>query len=282
MLHHKLAPLFLLLLANSALSWFTCPEVDFCARLRHQPKNNTYILHSLSTSRNSVTALIDGTSNSTYNFTLHVVTGGSFRVLIDDVQNPRHRVLDALDGEPQREDLNVTNIGGAYEITSFSARVLLYDDPFEIVFFWRDQLVAVVNTDGLVFEDEPYGAIALEFLFPGAQRAYGLPEHADRFSLRETVNLTNPYRLYNIDNYGYETESRQALYGSVPVLYAHGTDRTSGVYWQNSAQTFVDIERRSGDLYAYFISESGVIDFFILSGPTFRDAVRQYANLTGR
>lgn len=280
MLHHKLAPLFLLLLANTSSSWLTCPEVDFCLRLRNQPKNNTYILHSLSASRNSVTALIEGTSNSTYNFTLHILPGGSFRVLIDDVQNPRHRVFDVLDGEPQRDELNVTNIGGAYEITSFSARVLLYDDPFELFFFWRERIVAVVNSDGLVLEDS--GAIALQFLFPGAQRAYGLPEHADHFSLRETANLLYPYRLYNIDNYGYETESTQALYGSVPVLYAHATDRTSGVYWQNSAQTFVDIERRSEDLYVYFISESGVIDFFILSGPTFREAVRQYANLTGQ
>lgn len=278
-----LTPFFLLLLIKSSYTqWLNCSQVEFCERLRHQPRNNSYLLHSLSASHDSVSALIEGTSNSTYNLTLHILSGGLFRIIIDDVRDPRHRVLDVLDGEPQKADLNVTDYGNIYEITSYNAKVILYPDPVELFFIWKDEVVAVVDTNRLVFEDEPNGAIALEFLFLGAQVAYGLPEHADHISLRETVNLTNPYRLYNIDNYGYDTESTQALYGSVPVLYAHSTNRASGVFWQNSAQTFVEIERRYEDLHAYFISESGVIDFFILTGPTFRDAVRQYANLTGK
>lgn len=183
--------------------------------------------------------------------------------------------------EPQRSNLNVTDLNGTYEITSGNAGIFLVTDPLELFFLWRNERVAVVATDRFVFEDEPDGAIALEISFLNAQRAYGLPEHADHVALRDTVNLENPYRLYNIDNYGYDTESTQALYGSVPVLYAHSINRTSGVFWHNSAQTFVELERQNGDLYSYFMSESGVLDFFILGGPTFREVVQQYANLTG-
>lgn len=274
--------LVLLFVNFSNSQWLNCSQVDFCERLRYQPRNNTYSFYSLIANQDSVSGLIAEVNyNSTYNLTLNIITGGAFRVVIDDIKNPRHRVLDALDGGPKKEILNVTDLDGGYEISSNLASVLLFRDPFKLIFLWRNTTVAIIDTSRLVFEDEPLGAIALEFLFPGAQKAYGLPEHADHFSLRDTVNNTNPYRLYNIDNYGYETESTQALYGSVPVLYAHSTERTSGVFWHNSAQTFVDISRDNGNLYSYFISESGVIDFFVLSGPGFKETVQQYANLTG-
>lgn len=282
MLLRVVTTFIVLAIVKNSSQWLSCSQVDFCERLRFQPRNNTYVLRTLTTSPSSVSVNFTGTSNSTYELTVHIIGDGTFRVTIDDLFDPRHRVQDVLNGEPQGNVLNATNINGSYfDITSNHARIFLSAEPLELTFFWRDELVAVVDTDRLVFEDEPYGAVALEFLFPDAQRAYGLPEHADHFSLRDTVNNTDPYRLYNIDNYGYDTESTQALYGSVPVLYAHSVNRTSGVFWLNSAQTFVDIERRYGDLSAYFISESGVIDFFILGGPTFKHAVQQYANLTG-
>jgi len=32
---------------------------------------------------------------------------------------------------------------------------------------------------------------------------------------------SEPYRLYNLDVFEYELDSRMALYGSIPVLIAH-------------------------------------------------------------
>lgn len=65
-------------------------------------------------------------------------------------------------------------------------------------------------------------AVGLDISFPGAQRAYGLPEHADRLALRTTGSGgADPYRLYNLDVFEYELDSTMAIYGSVPVLYAH-------------------------------------------------------------
>lgn len=64
-------------------------------------------------------------------------------------------------------------------------------------------------------------AIALDFSFPGAEHAYGIPEHADSLALQSTKQ-SDPYRLYNLDVFEYEINERMALYGAVPVLYAHG------------------------------------------------------------
>lgn len=138
-------------------------------------------------------------------------------------------------------------------------------------------------------------AIALDFSFPGAEHVYGIPEHADSLALKSTKQK-DPYRLYNLDVFEYELNERMALYGAVPVLYAHGSERTSGIFWNNAAETWVDILSNTDNSVvesianfvsgskkpqAHFMSESGVIDVFFMLGPNPLDAFRQYTLLTG-
>lgn len=79
-----------------------------------------------------------------------------------------------------------------------------------------------------------------------------------------------------------------------------------GVFWLNSAETWVDInavsesesnvnvvekivnlvsggtkmENKHGS-NAHFMSETGIIDVFLLLGPSFYEVMRQYSRLTG-
>jgi mannosyl-oligosaccharide alpha-1,3-glucosidase len=150
-------------------------------------------------------------------------------------------------------------------------------------------------------DSKPNGpeAVALDFTFPQASILFGIPEHADSFVLKSTHN-TDPYRLYNLDVFEYELDNGMALYGSVPVLYGHGAERTVGVYWQNAAETWVDIfnsnaeqnvvssivnfvagSRQQEPLGANFMSESGIIDVFVLLGPGPQETFKQYTDLTG-
>ena len=97
-------------------------------------------------------------------------------------------------------------------------------------------------------DSKPFGpeAVALDFTFPQASNLYGIPEHADHMSLQSTVPQKNsdPYRLYNLDVFEYELQSKMAIYGAVPVIYAHGKQITAGVYWQNAAETWVDVRKK--------------------------------------
>lgn len=72
-----------------------------------------------------------------------------------------------------------------------------------------------------------------------------------------------------------------------------------GVFWNNAAETWVDIKNSkdtnvvsslvnlvSGNkvdnqIDVHFMSESGVFDLFVFMGPSIRDAVKQYAAITG-
>lgn len=149
-------------------------------------------------------------------------------------------------------------------------------------------------------DSKPNGpaAVALDFSFNGAHYAYGIPEHADSFALKSTKNI-DPYRLYNLDVFEYELNNGMALYGSVPVLIAHGNTHTAGIFWLNAAETWVDIlgtadqnvvssivnfvsgSATPPQVDIHFMSENGIIDTFFMLGPKPKDVFRQYTRLTG-
>ena len=139
-------------------------------------------------------------------------------------------------------------------------------------------------------------SVAADVSFPGAAHVYGIPEHASTFSLRSTHgakagDYSEPYRLFNLDVFEYELNEPMALYGAVPFMLAHHVDATTGFLWLNSAETFVDIADAAtgaGLLSSgtprkdtHWVSESGVVDAFLLPGPSPRAVWAQYAQLTG-
>lgn len=44
-----------------------------------------------------------------------------------------------------------------------------------------------------------------------------------------------------MDVYKYDLYTPMALYGSVPLIVAHNPQRTTGIFWLNAAETWVDI-----------------------------------------
>ena len=87
-------------------------------------------------------------------------------------------------------------------------------------------------------------AVAMDFTFHDTDNVYGIPEHADRFSLQDTSN-TDPYRLYNLDVFEYELWNPMALYAAVPFMMGHNAKRTTGVFWLNAAETWIDVRKSS-------------------------------------
>lgn len=56
-------------------------------------------------------------------------------------------------------------------------------------------------------------------------------------------HYSEPYRLYTLDVFEYELDSPAALYGAIPVMLGHRPGITSGVFWFNPTETFVDVEQ---------------------------------------
>lgn len=229
---------------------------------------------------------------------------------------PRYRVTESLKDDPIYEEITVGKRNTHIEVFSLNSTLfssaIIQLSPFQIDFYrnnlYQNQPLVSINSKDLMRfehlrmrpesldqEDDPESweetfnggvdskpsgpeAVALDFTFPGSEVLFGIPEHADSFALKPTIK-GEPYRLFNSDVFRFELDSPMALYGSVPVIYSHGSDYASvGVFWHNSADTFVDIHNKKT---VHFMSEAGIIDVFIFLGPTVEDIFTQYVSITG-
>uniref|UniRef100_A0A670HYI4 Glucosidase alpha, neutral C n=1 Tax=Podarcis muralis TaxID=64176 RepID=A0A670HYI4_PODMU len=141
-------------------------------------------------------------------------------------------------------------------------------------------------------------SIGLDFSLHGFEHVYGIPQHAETLLLKNTSD-GDVYRLYNLDVFGYKVHSKMGIYGAVPLLLAHKPGRTAGIFWLNSSETLVEIATKAAmevlssrtpetskqrvlpQTDVRWMSESGIIDTFILMGPQPFDIFKQYAELTG-
>ena len=144
---------------------------------------------------------------------------------------------------------------------------------------------------GSHIDSKPYGpmSVGADITFPASKHLFGLPEHASSTQLKGTTgegsHYREPYRLYNLDVFEYELDETMALYGEVPLIVSQSkTSGTVGVFWFNPTETFVDVQDQNDKMGSktHWISESGVIDLFILPGPNPKTLYQQYASLTGR
>ena len=129
-------------------------------------------------------------------------------------------------------------------------------------------------------------SLSIDIDFPNHGHVYGIPQHATRLDLPTTSGensyYTEPYRLWNSDVFEYLADSTMSLYGSIPVMHAHSTDSTVGIFNAVSSDTFVDVAHPDAtSTYTHWISESGIMDIFIMPGPTPEDLFAQYTKLTG-
>jgi mannosyl-oligosaccharide alpha-1,3-glucosidase len=149
-------------------------------------------------------------------------------------------------------------------------------------------------------------SVGIDFSFPHAQHVFGIPEHATPLGLPTTRGpgsattsspgtYSDPYRLYTLDVFEYELNEPMALYGTIPILWAHGFDpsssrgsHTAGVFFFNPSETFVDISdsdsspgSNTGHKQSHWMSESGEIEFFLLPGPDPRSVSSQIGSLVG-
>lgn len=153
----------------------------------------------------------------------------------------------------------------------------------------------------------PYGpmSVGMDIHFPNSDHVYGIPEHADSFSLKDTrPSISDPYRLYNVDIFEYELYNPMSLYGSIPFMMAQSkTVGTFGVYWLNPAETWIDIESNSSQArgagvvdmisslvssdkkmtgrLTHWFSETGLIDIWLLPGPEPTTVVKYNAEIFG-
>ncbi|CCK72926.1 glucan 1,3-alpha-glucosidase ROT2 KNAG_0M00730 [Huiozyma naganishii CBS 8797] len=134
-------------------------------------------------------------------------------------------------------------------------------------------------------DDMPMGpeSVAMDFTFHNVQNVYGIPEHADSLRLRDTTG-SEPYRLFNVDVFEYNLQSKMPMYGAIPLMIgasASDVPTAMGIFWLNAADTWIDINYKKQDTTTHWMSENGVMDVVMFFGDTANDVTKQYTELTG-
>ncbi|TNV84184.1 hypothetical protein FGO68_gene8692 [Halteria grandinella] len=112
-------------------------------------------------------------------------------------------------------------------------------------------------------------ALSLDVSYPFGTDLYGIPERINSFNLKDTDTLGEPYRLYNTDHFD-DTYPQHTLYGSIPMVQSRldQDSFTTGFFWANSSDSFVDIITQPSTRSVHWMSESGALEFYILPAGT--------------
>eukprot|EP01025_Chloroclados_australasicus_P058075 TRINITY_DN7270_c0_g1_i1.p1 TRINITY_DN7270_c0_g1~~TRINITY_DN7270_c0_g1_i1.p1 ORF type:complete len:901 (-),score=109.22 TRINITY_DN7270_c0_g1_i1:483-3185(-) len=295
-----------------------CKDAGFCERKRgHAGDMYTLMKDTLSVQGGTLQIKLeneDHEDNPTFDLTLTLIDGGLVRLQVDEVGNKgRFRVPEVLveDGIQSSADWEQVQKGDEAVIVKYGdVQVKLQYWPFLVEVRKAGEQTVVLNSRQMFSyehlrqkkdsdpaswweesfkshkDSKPKGpeAISFDASFPGNSRVYGLPERATKLALKPTVgvNITSePYRMYNLDVFEYLHESPFGLYGSIPLLLAHKVGYTCGLFWLNAAEMYVDVLYAENEIQTQWIAESGIIDLFIMLGPTPQDVLKQYGRVTG-
>ena len=289
-----------------------CKDSGFCSRLRNAQTEDSFVVEPLNieVSKPQDSFKLELT-NRKNNLNLHLwalkgIKVFRFKFIETFPLKERFQVPEVLVNDPETVPVYVKEATDEY-IEVFSTNddisVKISFKPFKLEFYADGQHIMSANSNQkLKYErtkvnqgyEERFGGhvdtvpngpsgIRLDFTFENSDYVYGLPEQTDGFVLKDTED-GEPYRLYNLDVGEYEINSRMALYASVPYLMSHSAEQTSGLFWLNAAETWIDISYHKSlppKVDSTWISESGIIDAFVMLGPGPKEVTKQFSTLVG-
>lgn len=161
--------------------------------------------------------------------------------------------------------------------------IKIYDDPF---------YYEISDKDGNVLhKDLPRRSFVKDRL--GRQYHYSTMSNHDMFyGFGEKAGNLNKYkyrmRMHNTDAIGWNAEKSDPLYKMIPfyIDFNSEANKASGVFYNNSHDSVFDMNCEHSsywkERFSYFQCDGGELDFFFIGGPTIKDVVEHYTDLTGK
>ncbi|NLR09252.1 MULTISPECIES: TIM-barrel domain-containing protein [Lactobacillaceae] len=94
-------------------------------------------------------------------------------------------------------------------------------------------------------------------------------------------------RMHNTDSLGWNAAKSDPLYKMIPFYIDFDSEQNvaSGLYYNNSHDSTFDMDSEHSNYwhrYSYFECDGGDLDVFFIAGPTIKDVVKHYTDLTGK
>jgi alpha-glucosidase len=172
-------------------------------------------------------------------------------------------------------DLRPTESGGVSELRTANLNVKIESAPLRLT---------VADSSGhLISADAPEraleiaaGAFTVRKLLPDAEHYFGLGDKTGPLDRRGGTFVN-----WNSDSYGF-AESTDPIYKSIPFFVGVGGPAGSyGIFLDNTFRSWFDFGHKDPQTLA-FGSSGGPIDYYFIYGPSTRQVVQRYTDLTGR
>lgn len=149
-------------------------------------------------------------------------------------------------------------------------------DPATLALTVTDHAGRVIHSDAAQPFDLEGQRFTLRKALPPGEHYYGLGDKTGPYDRRGAS-----YVNWNTDAWGFGTGT-DPIYKSIPFFVATGGAGGSyGLFLDNSWRSWFDFGHREDGTLAIG-ADGGPIDYYIIAGPSLRDVVRRYTDLTGK
>ncbi|KRQ87200.1 Alpha-xylosidase [Caloramator mitchellensis] len=89
------------------------------------------------------------------------------------------------------------------------------------------------------------------------------------------------YEMWNTDDPKPHVENYTALYKSIPFFITKRNNLSFGIFFDNTFKTYFDMGKENSEYY-YFAADDGNLDYYFIYGPSIKEVVIGYTELTGK
>ena len=171
---------------------------------------------------------------------------------------------------------------GVYEMSTGKYTLRITSEPFVFEVLDADGNVLHADLPGRSFMQDSLGRPTHYVKMGDHNHFYGFGEKSG-----ELNKIRRRMRMHNVDSLGWDASKSDPLYKMIPFYINFDAERnlTHGLFYNNSADSVFDMDCEHSNYwlrYSYFQAEAGDIDLYFIGGPTIKDVVEHYTDLTGK
>jgi alpha-glucosidase len=184
-------------------------------------------------------------------------------------------------------EVSIEGLEGGLELVSSAARAHVALDPLRISFTDSSGRAFAADDEdlGMGFVQQPGSNVFNQPLGP-KPRLYKRREDGERYfgcgERTSGLEKTGSYQIFwNVDPPLGHTASFNNLYASIPFILSLAKGRAHGLFFDNTHRVEFDLALEDEER-ACFGAEGGSLVYYVFCGPTPREVLGRYTELTGR
>ncbi|MDX8365343.1 glycoside hydrolase family 31 protein [Cytobacillus sp. IB215665] len=180
----------------------------------------------------------------------------------------------AIVKKPEEVEVKTEETEGCFILSTNTLKVEISKSPLRInIFDTQGELIVGEGARGLGLNEK--GDVICHKMMSEHDHFYGFGEKTG-FLDKRGEKMT----MWNSDVYAPHNPETNALYQSIPYFMTLRDGKAHGLFFDSTWETTFDLQSKE-DSYT-FSAAGGQIDYYVMAGPTPKDVLYQYSELTGR